>query len=294
MGSQNEIKEFLTSRRARLTPEQAGLPNFGGRRRVPGLRREEVAMLAGMSSEYYIRLERGNATGVSESILDAISRALQLDDAERTHLFNLARGADLARRPSRLRSPKQTGIKPLLRQTIEAMDNVPVFIQNGRLDGVAANALGEALFAPLMDSEVSFMNAARFVFLDQRAQEFYPEWEKVAQEIVPVLRAEAGKSPFDRALTDLVGELSTRSEEFRQLWASQNVREHRTGIKRIHHPLVGDLDLQFEVMTIASEPGLQMFVFSAERGSPSQIALQLLANLSATFKDRSSTNEPAV
>lgn len=291
MESRNEIKEFLSSRRARLTPEQAGLPNFGGRRRVAGLRREEVALLAGMSTEYYVRLERGNATGVSESVLEAISRALQLDEIERAHLFNLARGAKASLKQSKLRSPKSTGIKPLLRQTIEAMSGVPVFIQNGRLDGIAANKLGEALFAPLMDSDVSFMNAARFVFLDKRAHDFYPEWEKVAAEIVPVLRAEAGKSPYDRALTDLVGELSTRSEVFRQLWASHNVREHRTGVKKIHHPSVGDLELQFEVMTVASEPGLQMFVFSAEPGSPSQIALQLLANLTATLNERSTINE---
>lgn len=276
---QDDIREFLTTRRARITLEQAGLPDFGGRRRVPGLRREEVALLAGMSAEYYKRLERGNAAGVSEAVLDGISRALQLDDAERSHLLDLVRAANVGAHPRRPRpAPRKGQVRPSVRQTIDAMSTVPVFVQNGRLDAIATNALGRALFSEMFRVPDVRVNAARFVFLDPRAQTFYRDWEGNTRQIVALLRREAGRSPYDRELSDLVGELSTRSDLFRKLWASHDVREHRTGTKSVHHPLVGDLDLAFESMDLASEQGLQMLVFTAEPGSPSHDGLQLLAS----------------
>ncbi|GAA2077667.1 helix-turn-helix transcriptional regulator [Microbacterium hatanonis] len=282
MESHDDLSEFLTSRRAKLTPTQAGLPDFGGRRRVPGLRREEVALLAGMSAEYYKRLERGNATGVSEAVIDGVSRALQLDGAEHAHLSELVRTVSAGAHPQRRKSPPKTQLTAGMQQTIDAMSTVPVFVQNGRLDFVAANRLGRALFSEMLDTPRPPANAARFVFLDPKARTFYQDWEGNTRQIVAILRAEAGRSPYDRNLSDLVGELSTRSDLFRRLWGAHDVREHRTGLKSIHHPVVGDLDLTYQGMDLASDRGLQMLVFSAEPGSPSQDRLQLLANLAET------------
>lgn len=273
-----ELRDFLTSRRARLTPLQAGLPDFGGRRRVPGLRREEVAVLAGMSTEYYVRLERGNAAGFSESVLDGVSRALQLDDAERSHLYNLVRAANVGTHVPERPPTRATRVREGLQQTIDAMTTVPVFVQNGRLDAVATNPLGYALFSEMFADPRRPMNAARFVFLDPRAQQFYADWEGNTRQMVAILRREAGRNPYDRGLTDLVGELSTQSELFRRLWSSHDVREHRTGTKSIHHPIAGSLDLHYEAMDVASEPGLTMLVFSAAVGSASWQGLQLLAS----------------
>jgi transcriptional regulator with XRE-family HTH domain len=282
MDTHDDLSEFLTSRRAKLTPTQAGIPDFGGRRRVPGLRREEVALLAGMSAEYYKRLERGNATGVSEAVIDGVSRALQLDEAEHAHLYELVRTANAGAHPQRRKSSRKTQLTAGMQQTIDAMSTVPVFVQNGRLDFVAANRLGRALFSEMLDTPRPPANAARFVFLDPKAQTFYQDWEGNTRQIVAILRAEAGRSPYDRNLSDLVGELSTRSDLFRRLWGAHDVREHRTGLKSIHHPVVGDLDLTYQGMDLASDRGLQMLVFSAEPGSPSQDRLQLLANLAET------------
>lgn len=283
MDHRDDLREFLTSRRERVTPEQAGLPDYGGRRRVKGLRREEVAMLAGMSTEYYTRLERGNAAGVSDSVLDGVSRALQLDDAERAHLFDLARTANAGLSVQRARAtPRSQQVKPALQQMIDAMDQVPVFVQNRRLDAVATNSLGQALFSEMFVDPRRPMNAVRFVFLDPRAQTFYRDWESQTRQLVALLRAEAGRSPYDRVLTDLVGELSTRSDLFRTLWASHDVREHRTGLKSVHHPVAGDLDLTFELMDLASHQGLQLLAFSAAPGSPSHDGLRLLASWAAT------------
>lgn len=282
MDTHGDIGEFLTSRRAKLTPADVGLPDFGGRRRVPGLRREEVALVAGMSTEYYKRLERGNALGVSESVIDGISRALRLDDAEHAHLNDLIRAANTGVHPQRRRPARKSQLTASMQQTIDAMSTVPVFVQNGRLDAVAVNRLGGALFSEMLDGARPPANAARFVFLDARAQTFYRDWEAQTRQIVAILRAEAGRSPYDRHLSDLVGELSTRSELFRKLWGAHDVREHRTGLKSVHHPLVGDLDLTFQAMDLASDGGLQMIVFSAEPGSASNERLQLLANAIAT------------
>lgn len=277
------ITEFLTTRRAKLTPAHVGLPDFGGRRRVPGLRREEVALMAGMSAEYYKRLERGNATGVSEAVIDGVSRALQLDEAEHAHLNDLIRSANAGARPPQRRNvSRKSQVTEGLQQTIDAMSTVPVYVQNGRLDAVATNRLGRALFSEMLDGAQQPANAARFMFLESRAQTFYREWDAQTRQIVAVLRAEAGRSPYDRQLSDLVGELSTRSDLFRKLWGAHDVREHRTGLKSVHHPVVGDLDLTFQAMDLASDRGLQMIVFSAEPGSTTHERMQLLANWAET------------
>ncbi len=283
MSTRDAIREFLTTRRAKLTPDMVGLPDFGGRRRVPGLRREEVALMAGMSAEYYKRLERGNATGVSEAVINGVSRALQLDDAEHAHLRDLIRAANAGVHPPQRQHPVcKEHLTPGMRQTIDAMSTVPVYVQNGRLDAVATNVLGRALFSELLDDAEPPANAARFIFLDPRAQTFYRDWEAQTRQIVAMLRAEVGRSPYDRKLSDLVGELSTRSELFGKLWGAHDVREHRTGLKTIHHPVVGDLDLTYQAMDVASDRGLQMIVFSAEPGSATHERLQLLANLIET------------
>jgi transcriptional regulator with XRE-family HTH domain len=281
MDAKRELQEFLTSRRGRITPEQAGLRTFGGgTRRVPGLRREEVAMLAGVSVDYYTRLERGNAAGASEAVLDALARALQLDDTERAHLFDLAR-ATHASAPRRARRGRGL-VRPAVQQLLDAMTTVPAFVRNGRLDLLGANRLGHALYAEHFDSHAQPPNTARYVFLDERSRGFYADWERVASDVVAILRAEAGRDPYDRELSDLVGQLSTRSELFRTLWATHDVRTHDTGTKHVHHPLVGELHLSFESMQLVADPGLTMFVYSTEPGSKSEQALNLLASWSAT------------
>ena len=286
MDRRDDIREFLTSRRERLTPQQAGLPDFGGRRRVKGLRREEVALLAGMSTVYYVRLERGNATGVSEAVLNGISRALQLDEAEHAHLYDLARASNQGADPARLRgSTRPQQVRPNVQQLIDAMTTVPVFVQNGRLDAVATNQLGAALFSEMFVTPQRPVNAARFAFLGSRARTFYRDWEGTARQIVALLRAEAGRSPHDRILTDLIGELVTRDDQFRTWWAAHDVREHRTGTKSVRHPVVGDLDLTFEAMDLTSDRGLQLLAFSAVPGTPSHDGLQLLASWAATQDD---------
>jgi transcriptional regulator with XRE-family HTH domain len=280
MDSRNEIRDFLISRRARITPEQAGLPAYGGNRRVSGLRREEVAMLAGVSVDYYIRLERGNARGVSDSVLENLARALHLDEAERAHLYDLVRAANNgARAPSR---PGRQQVRPTVQRLLDSMTMAPAYVRNGRLDVLAANRLGRAVFAPLFDSPFTPTNTARFMFLDPAAMDFYPGWESLAGDTVALLRAEAGRHPTDRALSDLIGELSTRSEVFRIRWADHNVRQHRSGVKHLHHPVVGDLSLAYESMELVADIGLVLNGYSAEPGTPSQDALNLLASWAAT------------
>lgn len=276
MDNRTEIREFLASRRARLTPQQAGLPAYGGKRRVAGLRREEVALLAGVSVDYYTRLERGNLTGASDSVLDALARALQLDEAERTHLFDLARAASATQRARRRPAPQR--VRPPVQRILDSMAATPAFVLNGRLDILAANPLGYALYSPMYADPVRPANHARFIFLNRHSTEFWRDWDKAANDTVSLLRAEAGRDPYDRALSDLIGELSTRSEEFRVRWAAHNVRIHTTGVKLIHHPLVGDLELPFESLPLAADPGQNLLVYTAERDSPSHDALNLLAS----------------
>ena len=282
MDAKGEIREFLTSRRAKLTPDEVGLTSYGPRR-VPGLRREEVAVLAGVSVPYYTRLERGNLSGVSESVLEALARALQLDEAERAHLFDLARAAQPAA-PKRRRRTQQR-VRPSVQRMIDAMTGAPAFLQNGRLDILAANALGRALFSELYVDPVRPANPARFVFLSPRAPDFYGDWERAANDTVAILRTEAGRDPYDSSLSDLVGELSTRSEEFRTRWASHNVRIHRTGAKDLHHPVVGDLSLTYEMLDLSADSGLVIVAYTAEPGSKSAEALDLLASWTATLDE---------
>lgn len=279
MSNSDEIRDFLASRRARITPEQADLPTYGGKRRVPGLRREEVSLLAGISVEYYTRLERGNARGMSESVLEGISRALQLDEAERAHLVDLVRAAN--KTGTTRRRPTQQRVRLGLQRIVDSM-TMPAVVQNGRLDVLYANELGRALF-PGMFSDLSRpANSARYFFLEQDATEFYVEWDSIANDIVAILRAEAGRDPYDRALQDLIGELSTRSEEFRVRWAAHNVQVHWSGVKNFRHPVVGDLTVAYESLECPGDVGQSIFVYMAEPNSPSQEALDLLASWTTT------------
>ncbi|HEY3007407.1 MAG TPA: helix-turn-helix transcriptional regulator [Micromonosporaceae bacterium] len=280
MDNRAEVKAFLSSRRAKITPEQAGLHSYNRNRRVPGLRRSEVADLAGVSVEYYSQLERGNLSGVSDSVLDALARALQLDEAERAHLGDLARTAGPAARTRR--EPPAQQVRPSVQRILDGMTEVPAFVHNGRLDVLAANPLAQALFAPVFADPARPVNHARFNFLNPRARDFWPDWERAADESVAMLRTEAGRDPYDEALIDLVGELCTRSDDFRVRWAAHDVRLHRTGLKHFHHPVVGELHLSYEVMELPADPGLSLIVFSAEAGSPDDDAVKLLASWSAT------------
>ncbi|WP_426997900.1 helix-turn-helix transcriptional regulator [Pseudarthrobacter sp. N5] len=281
MDNPNETREFLATRRAKITPAQAGLPDYGGTRRVAGLRRGEVAMLAGVSVEYYTRMERGSLAGVSESVLEAVARALQLNEAEQAHLHDLARTASPASRPRRRPRPAQS-VRAGVQLTLNAITNAPAFVRNGRIDILAANPLGYALYSEMYVSPARPANHARFIFLDDRSRSFYPDWERAANDTVAILRTEAGRDPYDRGLSDLVGELSTRSEEFRTRWAAHNVRQHYTGLKHLHHPVVGELHLMYEAMDVSADAGMSLLVYNAEPGSPSEDALRLLASWAAT------------
>ncbi|WP_334171416.1 helix-turn-helix transcriptional regulator [Sinomonas sp.] len=280
MDNRLDAREFLASRRAKITPEKAGLTIFGGNRRVPGLRREEVAMLAGVSVDYYTRLERGNLAGVSDSVLEALVRALQLDEAERDHLFDLARAANASSR-TRPRAVRQR-VRPSVQFMLDAISGAPAFVRNGRMDILATNRLGAALYSQLYTDPVRPANHSRFIFLDPRARDFYPDWNLAANNNVAMLRTESGRNPYDKGLADLIGELSMRSDEFRTRWAAHNVRRHYSGNKHFHHPVVGDIELLFEAMELAEDPGLTLTVYPAEPGSKSAESLQLLASWAAT------------
>ncbi|CAB4929731.1 unannotated protein [freshwater metagenome] len=283
MDVKSETQEFLTSRRGRVTPEQAGITAYGSRR-VSGLRRSEVAMLAGVSVEYYTRIERGNLSGVSDGILDALATALKLDDAERAHLFDLARAAGPAS-PTRRRTPATPQVRPNVRWVLDAITGAAAFVGNGCQEMVAANPLAEALWAPLFAKAERPVNIVRFLFLDPAAHEMYPDWERIADETVAILRQAAGVHPRDRRLSDLVGELSVQSDEFRVRWASHDVRFHTSGTKRIVHPVVGELTLNYEMFDLASD-GLTMVTYTAEPGTRSAEGLALLASWTATPPDR--------
>ena len=276
-----QIREFLSTRRARITPEQAGLPAYGGdRRRVPGLRRSEVASLAGISPEYLTKLERGNATGVSDSVIEGLTHALQLDEAERAHLEDLLRTAGTSRPPRR--RPARQRVRPTVQRVLDSMPGAPAFVLNGRLDVLAANTLGLALYSPVFADPVRPANTARFVFLDPHATGFFRDYDKAANDTVALLRAEAGRDPYDRELSDLIGQLSTRSDDFRRRWAAHNVRIHTSGVKLLHHPVVGDLDLPFESFPAPADPTQSLLIYTPEPGSPTQDALHLLASWAAT------------
>ncbi|MFJ9038878.1 helix-turn-helix transcriptional regulator [Streptomyces sp. NPDC102406] len=286
MSTESDIRAFLSSRRARITPRQAGLPAYGGNRRVPGLRREEVALLAGVSIDYYVRLERGHLAGASEEVLDAVANALQLDDAERAHLYDLARAA--AKRPARRgRRPRGPLPESVLR-VLRSMTDSPAFIRNGRLDILATNRLGRALYSPLHDDEGRRpVNIARFQFLDPAGRDFFPDWEESVNTTVSLLRTEAGRAPGDSELTGLIGELVTRSDTFRTAWAKHDVRLHHTGRKAFRHPVVGELLLDFDAMELPAQPGLTLTAYSAAPHTADHDKLQLLAAWSAPWDSAS-------
>ncbi|MDP9693742.1 UNVERIFIED_ORG: transcriptional regulator with XRE-family HTH domain [Arthrobacter globiformis] len=280
MDNRTEAREFLVSRRSRITPEQAGLEPIGGRRRVPGLRREEVARLAGVSVEYYTRLERGNLSGASDSILDAISQALQLDRAEHDHLYDLARAANTPSR-SRAKGTPAT-VQPAMQYLLDAITGAPAFIANNRMDIVAANDLGYAMYSDMYRGTARPANHSRFIFLDPLSHNFYPDWDRAANVNVAILRREAGRNPHDKRIAELVGELSMRSDEFRTRWAAHNVRRHYSGTKTFSHPVVGLLELTYAAMELEDDPGHTLTVYPAVPGSPSDEALRLLASWAAT------------
>jgi len=272
-----EIREFLRSRRARITPDQAGLHTPDGDvRRVPGLRREEVADLAGVSADYYIKLERGDLDGASDSVLNAVAGALRLDDAERLHLFDLAR----PEAPSRLASSRGP-IRPSVQRTLDAFTGGMALVRNRRWDYLAANDLGRAVYAEIFDGRTGPPNHVRYVFLDARARDFFDDWPAVAHDTARILRSEAGRDPHDPGPAKLIDELSRSSAEFRAVWAEHDVRLPAAGLHRFHHPLVGDLHLVFEAAALRADPGLTLLLATAEEGSPTELALRRLAAITA-------------
>ncbi|MFJ3216582.1 helix-turn-helix transcriptional regulator [Kitasatospora sp. NPDC086801] len=301
MDARTEFRDFLTSRRAGITPERAGLP-ANGNRRVTGLRREEVALLAGVSADYYIKLERGNARGVSDGVLEALSRALQLDEAERAHLFALAAAASTststrasasARTPTRAPKPH---VRPSIQRILDSMSTTPAYVRNRRLDILATNQLGRALLSPILTPTPAAPrrppNVARFMFLDPAATDYYLDWERMAAGTVAILRAEAGSDPHDKALIDLVRELSTRSDLFRTRWATHNVLRHRNGVKRLRHPVVGELTLGYEALELPADTELTLMAYTAEPATPALDTLNLLAGWAATMDQDDTPDSP--
>jgi hypothetical protein len=290
VANQDEVHDFLVSRRAQVTAAEAGLPDFGGKRRVPGLRREEVASLAGISVDYYARLERGNLRGASESVLEALVRALRLDDAERAHLFDLAHAANSttgapSRAPKVVRPPRDP-VRPSVRSLLAGMTGTPAYVRNARMDILAANDLCAVLYGGILEHDVLPVNLARFVFLDDRSRDFFGEWESIADDVVGALRTEVGRSPTDRALSDLVGELTTRSDEFSTRWARHNVRLHNTARKTLRNSLVGEIELTGDAMQLTGD-NLTVIAYSAERGSPAEEKLSFLASWAAQHRPTS-------
>lgn len=284
-----QVREFLSSRRARISPDQAGLPAYGGNRRVKGLRREEVALLARVSVDYYVRMERGNLAGASDSVLDSLADALHLDEAERAHLYALAEASQPPSTRTRQR-PAAKRVRPQIHQVLDAISNAPAWVRNGRHDIIAMNSLARALYSPVLESDSRRpANTTRFVYLQETAaREFFVDYDQIAADAAAMLRLEAGRNPRDQDLIALVGELSTRSETFRHRWASQDVKFHRSGTKRLRHPAVGRLDLDFESMELSSEPGLRLNLYTAAAGTPTADGLSLLASWAAT-RDRLTT-----
>ncbi|OZE96760.1 transcriptional regulator [Rhodococcus sp. 15-1154-1] len=282
MDNKAEVREFLMTRRAKVSPEDAGITG-GGNRRVAGLRRSEVAALAGLSVEYYARIERGAIGGASSSVLDALSRALRLDDTEHAHLLDLARAADgvpTSGRPRR-KTVRAAAPRISLQWALDSITDGVAFVRNQRQDLLATNNLGKAFYAPIIGDGGRVPNLARFQFLDPVSREFYPDWDAFAQMCVSIMRAEAGRDPHDKGLQDLVGELSTRDETFRTLWGAHNVRSHGAGKKRFNHPVVGEVHLAYEELVITADPGSILMVYTAEPGSPSAERLHLLGSWAA-------------
>jgi len=282
------VREFLTTRRARVTPTDAGLPAQGTRRRVKGLRREEVALLAGVSPEYYVRLERGQATGPSARVLDAVAEVLRLDDDERAHLDRLLAALTPTTRRRRRNTAKDL-VAPGIRVLLDSLHHLPAVVFNGRGDILAVNALAHALIAPVFDTP-GRPNSARFLFLDEsRARELLPHWDQIAADTVAMLRIEAGHHPDDPDLTELIGQLATRSTEFRMRWAANDVRVHRAGTKTYRHPLIGEVTLPYEDLRLDGASGQVLSVLIPQPGSPEADAIRLLASWIA---DNEPSNNP--
>ncbi len=284
MASSDDIRLFLSSRRARLTPARAGLPTYGRHRRVPGLRREEVALLAGISIDYYTRIERGNAQGVSDDVLDAIAGALQLDADERHHLENLVWAADAVKVVPRAVALDE--VRTSIRRIVDGMTTMPALVRNRRLEILHANALGRELYAEVFEDHGHVPNPARYVFLDPRSREFFVDWDRAADDMVGLLRAETGRSPGDAALTELVDALTSRSEAFAGRWAQHGVRFHRNGVANLRHPRVGPLTLIYEDLDLPTQPDQTVLVFAGEPGSESEVALRALAEGTGTHDPR--------
>lgn len=282
MDNRAEVREFLTTRRAKIAPHAVGLPD-GGARRVAGLRRGEVAMLAGVSIEYYSRLERGNLGGASEAVLDAIAHALRLNDAERAHLFDLAHAANESPLARTRRGRRRPSVSPAVQRTIDAITGTPAFVRNGRMDLLATNHLARVFYAPAFVASGDPPNLARFQFLDiARAGEFYQRLDAVADDTVATLHAAAAHDPHDRDLQELIGELSTRSSDFRRRWGAHDVRQHSTGAKAFRHPVVGEVTMHYLAAELVGEPGLTLIIYTAEAGSTSEANLRLLASWAAS------------
>lgn len=290
-GARAAIRDFLVTRRARITPDQAGLATYGGNRRVKGLRREEVALLAGISAEYYVRLERGNATGASPGVIDAIATALQLNGDERGHLIRLIDAVGPGRRRRQLTRSHDT-VRPGIRVLLDGLNHLPAFVFNRRLDIIATNELGRALYAPIFDDPVQPANVARFMFLNEpRSREFWTNWEQMASNNVALLRTEAGRKPDDPALIELIGHLCTRSEQFRIRWGAHDVKEHRSGIKTLRHPLIGELTLPFEDLHVDAAPDQLLMVYTPPPGTSEHDAIMLLASWNAEVAESSTLHK---
>lgn len=279
MENSQDVREFLMSRRARITPAQAGLPAYGGTRRVSGLKREEVAMLAGVSTEYYARLERGNLRGVSDSVLEALAAALQLDEAERAHLLDLAKAAAPPRSAGTRKA--RADVRPSIQGILAGMTGTPAYVRNSRMDIVAANNLCFALYSGILSPDTLPLNLARFMFLDPRSQDFFVKWETIADDLAAALRTESGRNPRDRALNSLIGDLAAGSTEFSARWARHNVRFHRSARKTLHNPLVGDIELTGDSLELPGD-GLAIIAYTAEPGSHAQEQLAFLTSWSST------------
>ena len=278
MDSQSEISSFLTSRRARLNPEQAGVPLYNGTRRVPGLRREEVAHLAGVSADYYARLERGKISGASREVLEAIARALQLDDDERDHLLNLVQITQ--HRAPRKKTSNRTHVRPGIQQVLDSVE-APALVQNARLDRLAFNRIGRALHSLPLDGSRDHYNYAQWLFLDSRAKRFHRDYADAAHNVVALLHRATAQDPYDRELIEIIGTLSTQSKKFREMWASHDVFRYRSGAKLLTHADVGDLEFGYESFELSTDPGLVMLVYTVEPHSPTAEAMQLLTSWNA-------------
>lgn len=279
-----ELREFLTSRRARVTPEQAGLAASSSRRRVAGLRREEVAQLAGLSVDYYVRLERGRTPHASTSVLDAVARALRLDRAEREHLFDLARTLETPR--SRRPALRPQRLRPGLYELLQTIEHIPAMVIGRRLDVLASNRLARALFTDFEALAPRERNLLRFVFLDPSARSLYVHWDVIASELVASLRFDAGAHPDDPQLAELVGELCVTDEDFARWWSDHNVHRRTHGTKHFHHPIVGDLSLNYESLTPPADLDQRITIYTAQADSSSADALALLKSWSASIEPR--------